>query len=104
MLDLERCRFPANEGLRTFDDSARVIGVQHPSPIVRIISDFVILVAEEFPEHGIDVNLAGGEIPIPHADPAGRGCSSVTIVRMHRRGYPSSPKRGRDRAQPLARQ
>ena len=67
-----------------FDNGCRIIGMHQSAPVVQMVADFVILVAQHFLEHRIHVDFTGGEIPIPDTDDAaGRGRPPVPVVDVH---------------------
>ena len=87
MLDLVERRLARDVSLGPLGHGGRVIGMHQPAPVVQVIADLVILVAEHLFEDGIDVDLAGREIPVPDADAAGRRRAPVAIVSVHGVGW-----------------
>ena len=80
VFDFVRGSLAPDVGLSPFEYADRVVGVHQPAQVVEMIADLMILVAEQPLEDGIHVDVAGCEVPVPHADPARRCSTPVAIV------------------------
>ena len=58
--------------LRARHDIRGIVGVHLPAPVVEVIPDLVILEPQHRFQGGVDVDVTGLEVPVPHPDIAGR--------------------------------
>ena len=83
VLDLVKVGLARDMSPGVRENGGPVIGVYMPAPVVQVVANLVILVAENLFENRIDVDLAGRQIPVPDADAAGRRRALVAIVSLH---------------------
>ena len=69
VLDLVRRRLAVDVRLGLLENGCRIVGMHESAPVVQMVADFVILVAEHFLEDRIDIDFTGGEIPVPDPTP-----------------------------------
>ena len=97
VFDLVERRLARDVRLRAGKHGRAVVGMHEAAPVVDVIANLPILVAESLFEDGIDVDLARGEIPVPDADTACRRSAPVAVVSEHdarsNPGLPRSPGR-----------
>ena len=105
VLDFVESRFASNVRVGACHHGRNVVWMHEPAPIVEVVADLRVGVAEQLLEEGVDVDLASEQVPVPHADAPGGGSAPVLLVAIHgwtgsltwtrlrRQPRPSTPRR-----------